>query len=99
VIGCAVLSLIWAFTLRSGFWLRAFGIAVVTADGAEASRLRAVGRAALAWSWAPCQILATTYGGPVVAIAFLRIAGVLYAAARPERGLHDHLAGTYLVPK
>jgi hypothetical protein len=99
VIGGAALSLIWAFTLRSGFWLRAFGIAVVTPDGVEVSRRRAVGRAALAWSWAPCHLLATTYGGPVVALALLSIAGVFYAAARPERGLHDHLAGTYLVPK
>ena len=39
-----------AFISRGGLLLRSFGIAVVTRDGREASRLRAASRALIAWS-------------------------------------------------
>ena len=41
LIASAVLGLLWAMLFRGGVWLRACGIAVVTADGTEASRVRA----------------------------------------------------------
>ncbi|HYN09672.1 MAG TPA: protein kinase [Vicinamibacterales bacterium] len=99
LVGCAALGLLWAFALRGGFWLRGFGIAVVTTDGAEVSRLRAVSRAAIVWCWVPAQLLATGYGGPLLGIVVLRLGGLLYAAVHPERGLQDRIAGTYLVPR
>ena len=98
---CAAMAVFWAFALRSGFWLRIFGIAVVTADGREASRLRAVGRAALAWSWVPLQVLTATHGWWLVGglAVMIRIAGVAWTAADAARGPHDVLAGTFLVPR
>ena len=99
LIGSAVLGLFWAGACRGGAWLRAFGIAVVTPDGKEASRLRAVGRAAVAWSWVPVQLLFVAYGGPLLLIAVAKLAGLFYAADHPERGIQDRLAGTYLVPR
>jgi hypothetical protein len=98
---CALLAVFWALLLRSGFWLRIFGIAVVTADGREASRFRAVGRAALAWSWVPLQIFTTTHGWSQVGgyVVLLRIVGLLWSAAAPTRGPHDRVAGTFLVPR
>jgi len=99
LLSCFVLGIAWAFALRSGAVLHAFDIAVVTADGQEASRIRSAARAALAWSWVPVQVAAASYGGPTFAILLLKVVGVAYAADHPKRGLHDRLAGTYLVPR
>jgi uncharacterized RDD family membrane protein YckC len=99
LIGCGTLGLLAAFVLRSGVWLRAFCVAVVTPDGVEASRLRAVYRAAVAWSWVPVQLAAVAYGGPLLAVFLLKVGGLFYAADHPVRGLQDRLAGTYLVPR
>jgi hypothetical protein len=99
LIGCGTLALFWAFVIRSGTWLRAFDIAVVTADGREASRLRAAARAAIAWSWVPVQILTMSLGGSLLAVGILKVAGLFYAADHPARGLQDRLTGTYLVPR
>jgi eukaryotic-like serine/threonine-protein kinase len=98
-IACAVLGLLCACALRSGVWLRAFGVAVVTSDGVEVSRARAVWRAAWAWSWVPLQLVATAYGRAPGSVAWLTALGLLYAATNPARGLQDRLAGTYLVPR
>jgi hypothetical protein len=97
----ALLAVFWALWLRSGFWLRMFHIAVVTADGREASRLRAAGRALIAWSWVPVQIFTTIHGWSHLGglVVLLRIVGVGWTAANPARGPHDRLAGTYLVPR
>src|SRR5262249_31453005 len=99
LIASAALALASAFAFRSGAWLRAFGIAVVTQDGVEASRLRAVCRAAVAWSWVPIQVMATALGWPLVSVAILKVAGLFYAADNPTRGLQDRIARTYLVPR
>jgi hypothetical protein len=78
-----------------------FGIAVVTRDGREASRLRAAWRAVMAWSWVPVQIAAMLSGWslliPVIWAA--KVAGMIYAGWHPEQGAQDHVAGTYLVPR
>jgi hypothetical protein len=99
LLSCFVLGVVWAFALRSGAVLHALDIAVVTGDGQEASRIRSAARAALAWSWVPVQVFAPSYGGPMFAILLLKMIGVAYAADHPDRGLHDRLAGTYLVPR
>lgn len=100
-LGGAVLGVVCAMVLHGGVWLRAFGIAVVTPDGREASRWRAAGRAAIAWSWAPFQVAALALGWSLVAGAVwgIKLIALLWAAHHPERGLQDRLAGTYLVPR
>jgi hypothetical protein len=100
-LGSALLGVLWACVLGSGFWLWAFRIAVVTPDGRQASRLRATGRAVLAWSWVPIQVLALAYGWIVIsgALGLVKLIGLAWAVDHPERGPHDRLAGTYLVPR
>ncbi len=98
-IGCAVLGLLSACALRSGVWLRAFGVAVVTSDGVEVSRVRAVWRAVAAWSWVPLHVVAATIGHGQGGVALLTVAGLASAAFSPPRGWQDRLAGTYIVPR
>jgi len=97
--GSGVLGLVCAFALRSGAWLRSLDVAVVTREGREVSRLRAAGRAALAWSWVPLQLVVGPYAAATVGIKLLTIASLLDAAFHPARGVHDRIAGTYLVPR
>jgi uncharacterized RDD family membrane protein YckC len=98
-IASGVLALLWASIFRSGLWFRSFDIAVVTRHGVEASRARAAGRAALAWSWVPLQLATGSSPAAAAAIYVLTLFGLLYAAVHPTRGLQDRLAGTYLVPR
>ncbi|MGE3957433.1 MAG: protein kinase [Vicinamibacterales bacterium] len=98
-IGCALLGLLSACALRSGVWLRAFGVAVVTSDGVEVSRVRAGWRAVAAWGWVPLHVLAATIGHGQGGVALLTVAGLAYAAFSPPRGWQDRFAGTYLVPR
>jgi uncharacterized RDD family membrane protein YckC len=110
----AFLSIFCAFVFRGGLMMRMLGIAVVTNAGADASRLRMLGRSLIAWS----PILLT----PVLIMfltRFMHKAGlqnlvqgvglsvmvILFAAlglavfATRGRGLHDRLARTWLVPR
>jgi hypothetical protein len=98
---CAALGLGWAALWRGGFWLRSFGIAVVTADGELVSRRRAVVRAAIVWGSMPVAALASLIGMPSLslAIGICQLVVVLHALDHPDRGLHDRIAGTYLVPR
>ena len=98
---CAALGLGWAALWRGGFWLRSFGIAVVTADGELVSRRRAVVRAAIVWGSVPGAALASLIGMPSLslAIGICQLVVVLHALDHPDRGLHDRIAGTYLVPR
>jgi uncharacterized RDD family membrane protein YckC len=98
---CALLSVAAAATLRSGIWLRAFGIAVVTRGGDEASRLRAAARAFVAWSWLLVGLAAQFQGLASVALLAVLIGMVAVARAgdHPDRGPHDHVTGTWLVPR
>jgi uncharacterized RDD family membrane protein YckC len=99
-----------AFAFRGGAALRVFGAAVVTRTGDEAGRRRAVWRAFIAWSplivgiagveMAPTPLVAEW---PWVFVCgsclTVLIAGAVYAARHPERGVQDRLAGTWLVPR
>jgi hypothetical protein len=98
---CTGLALGWAALLRGGFWLRTFGIAVITADGTQVSRHRAVFRAAVSWGSVLAATLANSFGAPSLALAIGvgQFVAVLHAIDHPARGLHDRLAGTHLVPK
>ncbi len=109
-IAVAVLGLIGAVAARGGLTFRMFGTAVVTRDGAPASRLRALLRALVAWApavalFAVPLVLSgfsdSTLRGMslrVAAIALL-FAGGLWAIRRPPRGIQDRVAGTWLVPR
>jgi eukaryotic-like serine/threonine-protein kinase len=106
----AVLGLIGALATRGGFTLRAFGAALVTADGRDASRLRALLRAVVAWSPLALWVLLVKFGPRIqdttvgIALLFtlaiaLLVAGAVWAWIHPSRGVQDRIAGTWLVPR
>jgi eukaryotic-like serine/threonine-protein kinase len=106
LIWAAGFSLLCAIAFRGGALLRLLGIAVVTRTGADASRLRVLWRAILAW--APCVIggIGVSFLIPIVPtataigiVATVVAALVIWSAALPDRSLQDRLAGTWLVPK
>ena len=106
----AVLGFAGAFLSRGGFTLRAFGSTVVTGDGRDASRVRALGRALLAWSpmlaWIVMIRMTPKIQETTVALALLYTvfpavlaAGALWAWRHPDRGIQDRVAGTWVVPR
>ena len=106
----AVFGLIAAFAARGGITMRAFGAALVTADGRDASRLRALLRAAIAFSPVVIVLLTMKYGADVrqgsvtTALLFtlplvLFAAGAFWAWRHPSRGIQDRVAGTWIVPR
>jgi hypothetical protein len=102
---------LWALLWRGGLTQRALGLSLVLANGHPALRLQCAWRALVVWApvggllglsawlngndpelarwtWASC--------GAAAAVLF----GFAAVALRsPARGLHDRLAGTYLVPR
>jgi len=111
LVGLGYVSLLSAFVFRGGLILRLFGVALVDSTGAEVSRWRALWRACLAWMpLIVLQLLADyasltlgmypTVEWAVVASLWLLVGvGTAWAIAIPARGLHDRIAGTWLVPK
>jgi len=102
----ALFSVTAALLFRGGLLVRAFGIAVVRPDGTDASRLRMLWRACLAWSWLPVGIAAFSFlkphlGWPAALsiVAPFVFGAAAWSAARPGRSLQDLLAGTWLVPR
>jgi hypothetical protein len=100
--------------VRGGLLLRLTGIAVQTMRGDPAGRLRCFGRALIAWSpcliFAVILLGPRLFGVSIplgeagrvavaLALSAAAAAGAAYAVARPERGLADRLAGTFLVPR
>ena len=96
-----------------GLVTRAAGLAIVTSQGREASRLRSVGRALIAWSpviaW--CLLLAASATSPggvpaprfpmlaaILTLALLAI-GAMVTVLHPSRGPHDVLAKVWVVPR
>jgi uncharacterized RDD family membrane protein YckC len=100
-------AVLLAPTVR-GLLLRLFGLEVVTADGRPASRVRLLGRAALAWSPVLLPLVAVVLGRHInpttltwAALPGLAVvgAGALALAVQPARGWHDRLARTWIVPR
>ncbi|GMV23270.1 MAG: hypothetical protein AMXMBFR57_32190 [Acidimicrobiia bacterium] len=96
-------SLVSVMARPSGLVMSSLGFAVVTTDGREVSRARAVVRLLVAWSplliygaflWWP----ATRSAVATVSIAALAAApvaaGFVWTALRPARGPHDLMVGT-----
>src|SRR5262249_54412954 len=96
-------ALVSGTLFRGGATVRLFGMAVVTEEGKEVSRLRAFLRTLITWS--PVLLLCPFEGSSgwfgrwgvmgdvlvVMAIASVR------AMAKPERSLQDRIAGTAIV--
>jgi len=102
----AALSIFCALAFRGGPLLRLLGIGIVTSNGADASRLRMVWRACIAWS--PILVGAVVFSlltpvvprpAAVAGTALLVLVPVIFSAVLRERSLQDRLAGTWLVPR
>ncbi|HEV3006483.1 MAG TPA: protein kinase [Pirellulales bacterium] len=103
------------YAFRGGPVFRLTGIEVVRVDGRPAGRWRCAWRGFVAWAplllfyttvgisacraseFSDLSIVPALCGSELVAVWFL--IGVVYAVARPQRGLQDLLAGTRLAPK
>jgi len=98
-------GIIFGFLFRGGLLLYFFGIAVQTAEGNKASRCRCLLRAVAAWSLLLLPSLATATGHTsmrnklLLVLVPLAAIGAAYSIVRPERGIQDRIAGTYLVPR
>ena len=114
LLASALGALLMSSLFRGPLLIRLLGLAVVTRDGRQASRLRAVGRSALAWS--PTLVVWTTFvarsaqgGGYVTdlfvnpwvtpALLIVSAAGAWVTVREPGRGPADRLAGTFIVPR
>jgi hypothetical protein len=92
----AAFAMVRVLVFRRSVIQHVLGIEIVTADGELASRGRMIARTAIAWL-APLLIalgLDLIHDWLVIAWA----AAMLVLALLPGRGLHDRLAGTWLVP-
>jgi uncharacterized RDD family membrane protein YckC len=102
-IWAAFFSVAAALLFRGGVLLRAFGIAVVRRDGSDASRLRMLWRACVAWSWLPPAFYVCTevksHPAAVWIVVPVVLGLVVWSALRPGRSLQDLIAGTWLVPR
>jgi uncharacterized RDD family membrane protein YckC len=108
----ALFALVFAVAFRGGL-MRILGLEIVTADGRPASRLRVLARTAVTWapviafalvalSRGALGIRLTDRDDVVVAsgLALLpTLVGAVIATLRPQRGIQDRLAGTWIVPR
>jgi hypothetical protein len=108
-IACGLISVL---AMPGGLVTRALRHAVVRRDGREIGRARSAIRFLVAWSpalaWIAC-VGVPMFGEPRVSpdvafvlgsLAFLLMAaGVAWTIASPERGPHDRMAGTWVVPR
>lgn len=110
-LGLIAIWILWSGLTRGGLSLNWTGLGLVRSDGQRAGRLRCLWRALLVWLLpASCLVgLALTLDAPneppFIAWVFYTLAGVSCLAIvplalfRPDRGLHDRLAGTRVVPQ
>lgn len=107
---CWAVWIVWAFAFRGGIAYWRGGITLRRADGRKASRLQCAFRAFLVWTPIVClQALALTAAWllPSLPELYFGIWGlgavllplyVVLALLKPQRLLHDRIAGTYPVP-
>jgi eukaryotic-like serine/threonine-protein kinase len=108
-----LLSIISALILPGGLFTRMLGHAVVTGRGTEIGRAISLTRVLVAWAPAIAWLLYLAASprvqgfvptppnpllGVLVTLTALGI-GAIYTIARPERGPHDWLLGTWVVPR
>ena len=106
-------SIVSSLAVPGGAAARMIGLAVVTRDGNEIGRGRALARTLIAWApillWLCSSVLSLLRNRlvPLTPIALLTIAlpfgamiaGVVWTIAAADRGLHDRIAGTWVVPR
>jgi serine/threonine protein kinase len=104
----ALLSLASALLFRRGLVMRTLGVEIVTVQGWLASRGRTFWRSVIAWSpvaivMANLALIAPLMHGElskgwlaIFPLAYLAL--VVWSLTMSGRGLHDRLAGTWLVP-
>jgi hypothetical protein len=101
-----------SIAVPGGVATRLIGLAVVTRDGNEIGRWRSLARTLIAWApilpWLVLLPNPIVMGfGPAsplpvlaVSLAFgAMIAGVVWTIADANRGLHDRISGTWVVPR
>lgn len=108
-----IAHLVSSAVVPGGVVMRGAGLAIVSAEGREASRLRSVGRALITWSpvMAWCVLLAASPLSPggvpaprfpmlaaLLTFAVLAI-GAIATVLQPSRGPHDVLAKVWVVPR
>ena len=108
-LSCSIVS---SIALPGGVATRMIGLAVVTRDGNEIGRGRSLARTLVAW--APIVAWLILVANPIVlgfgpaspvpvlaiSLAFgAMIAGVVWTIAAADRGLHDRIARTWVVPR
>jgi hypothetical protein len=106
LVASAFLQLL-ALPLRTTFGQSIFRMAVINADGEPASRSTLLIRWAIVWLplLLPLLLIALLLGRAepsaafvsALAVLLLWISAALYAVGHPNRGLHDRLAGTWVV--
>jgi len=109
VLSCSIVS---SIAVSGGVVTRMIGLAVVTRDGNQISRGRSIARTLIAWApilaWLVLVPNRTVMGFgpasplPVLAISLAfgaMIGGVVWTIAATSRGLHDRIAGTWVVPR
>lgn len=106
------ISLLSALIVPGGLVTRLIGLAVVRRDGHEIGRVRPFGRAALMWLpgliWTAWVALMPRIQGSapsayplprLLPLLVVFAAGIVWTLLTPERGPHDHAAGTWVVPR
>jgi hypothetical protein len=99
-------ALIAAVLFRGGLVVLIAGVTFVRHDGARASRLRVLWRGLVAWS--PMLLLLVLFGllkawlgtfNAALVAALVAFGLAVLSVGLPQRGLPDHLAGTWPVPR
>ena len=108
-----LLSIVSAMIVPGGLFTRMLGHAVVTRSGSEIGRALSLARVLVAWAPAIAWLLYLASSpkvqgfvptppnptlGALLTLAALGI-GAVFTIARPERGPHDWLLGTWVVPR
>jgi len=108
-----LLSIVSSLIVPGGLFTRMLGHAVVTRNGHEIGRMLSLGRVLVAWAPVIAWLLYLASSpkvqgfvpmppnpllGTMLTVAALGI-GVVVTIARPERGPHDWLFGTWVVPR
>jgi eukaryotic-like serine/threonine-protein kinase len=108
-----LLSIVSSLIVPGGLFTRMLGHAVVTRNGDEIGRMLSLGRVLVAWAPAIAWLLYLASSpkvqgfvptppnpllGTLLTLAALGI-GVVFTIARPQRGPHDWLFGTWVVPR
>ncbi len=104
IVACAAVTQLLLVPFRTTVGHALFRLAVVDGEGRSASRRRLLARWSVAWvplilaAAISMELAPSGLASPWLLAAFaLWLAAALYAALDPHRGLHDRLAGTWIV--